>query len=154
MSERTEERIRHIAYSHSDGSGFGDHYITQDKSLKTADQFDVTVFPRGDHNLPAGQMLRDIPHIRIRTWDGDGWHIASVTLIARAELAADVVSTPGKRVPVDQELFNRSAPRWNCVDFPNDGPHYLAHDGGCRWCGMTKQEISAEHTNSSTEARA
>lgn len=38
-----------------------------------------------------------------------------------------------KRKPVDQELFDRTAPRWNCVDYPG-GMHYM-RGGRCRWCG-------------------
>jgi hypothetical protein len=40
-----------------------------------------------------------------------------------------------ERKPVDQELFDRTAPRWNCVDYP-DGMHYMA-GGRCLWCGRT-----------------
>lgn len=36
--------------------------------------------------------------------------------------------------PVDRELFNHSAPRYNCVDYPNDGPHYRGREN-CLWCG-------------------
>lgn len=38
-----------------------------------------------------------------------------------------------KRKPVDQELFDRTAPRWNCVDYP-DGMHYMSGNR-CLWCG-------------------
>lgn len=50
-------------------------------------------------------------------------------------------------IPVDQELFNRTAPRWNCVDFPNEGMHCLARNGSCTWCGATKQAIAQERTH-------
>ena len=75
--------IRHIPWAYPDGTGFGDHYVTQDPSLGTADQFDVAVFPRGDMSRPASDPLREMPHIRIRTWDGDAWHEASATPITR-----------------------------------------------------------------------
>ena len=48
-------------------------------------------------------------------------------------------------VPADPELFARTAPRWNCVDYPGDGMHYLAsHGGGCLWCSMTRAARLAE----------
>lgn len=37
--------------------------------------------------------------------------------------------------PVDRELFERTAPAWNCVAYPGEGMHYLAPDGRCLWCG-------------------
>ena len=46
--------------------------------------------------------------------------------------------------PVNPELFRRTAPAWNCVDYPGDGPHYLNRSGGCQWCGMTRDQINAE----------
>lgn len=36
--------------------------------------------------------------------------------------------------PIDPELFNRTAPAWNCVSDPADGPHYLS-GRVCQWCG-------------------
>jgi hypothetical protein len=78
------ERIRHIPWAYSDGAGFGHHYITLDPSLGTAEQFDIAVFPRGDDRRRAGDPMRDTPHIRVRTWDGDAWHEASVTPIPAA----------------------------------------------------------------------
>jgi hypothetical protein len=45
--------------------------------------------------------------------------------------------------PVDQELFNRTAPQWNCVDHPGEGMHYTPH-GDCLWCGMTKAQITLQ----------
>jgi len=59
---------------------------------------------------------------------------------------AMVCPLPGvklQRMPIDPELFKRTAPKWNCVDYPNDGPHYPSK-GNCLWCGMTKEEITAE----------
>ena len=47
-------------------------------------------------------------------------------------------------VPVDPDLFARTAPRWNCVSFPGDGMHYLNRDGSCQWCGATREDIAAE----------
>lgn len=77
----TTAPIRHIPYAYSDQAGFGDHYITHDPAYRTAAQFDITVFPRGDDRLPAGDPLRETPHVRIRTWDGQQWHTASSTPI-------------------------------------------------------------------------
>ena len=48
-----------------------------------------------------------------------------------------------KAQPVDAELFRRTAPAWNCVDYPGDGMHYADRDG-CAWCGMTRDQITAE----------
>lgn len=76
-------RIRHIPFAYSDGTGFGHHYITQDDSLPTAGQFDITVFHRGDKSRRGGELLRDTPHVRIRTFDGTDWNIASITLISK-----------------------------------------------------------------------
>jgi hypothetical protein len=47
---------------------------------------------------------------------------------------------------VDPELFARTAPRWNCVSAPGEGPHYLSPGpvpprGDCQWCGATADEI-------------
>lgn len=41
--------------------------------------------------------------------------------------------------PIDPELFARTAPAWNCVADPGQGPHYLAADGSCQWCGATRR---------------
>lgn len=33
-------------------------------------------------------------------------------------------------------LYDQTAPAYNCVTYPGDGPHYLTADGnGCQWCG-------------------
>jgi hypothetical protein len=45
--------------------------------------------------------------------------------------------------PIDAELFARTAPAWNCVSHPGEGPHY-ASAGDCVWCGMTREQIAAE----------
>jgi len=48
--------------------------------------------------------------------------------------------------PVDPELFRRTAPQWNCVDYPGEGMHYTPKAGeGCAWCGATPEQIRAEH---------
>ena len=46
--------------------------------------------------------------------------------------------------PADLELFRRTAPQWNCVDYPGEGMHYTSR-GDCIWCGMTREQIAAEH---------
>jgi hypothetical protein len=47
--------------------------------------------------------------------------------------------------PVDPDLFRRTAPEWNCVSYPGDGMHYTpGPDGRCAWCGMTRDQITAE----------
>jgi hypothetical protein len=46
--------------------------------------------------------------------------------------------------PIDPEVFDRTAPAWNCVAYPGEGMHLTARDGSCRWCGMTKAEIARE----------
>lgn len=78
-----EARIRHMAFTHTHGNGFGHHYVTQDKSLATAAQFDVIVFPTGDVNRRLDDPMRDTPHILIRTFDGKDWHVASITPIGK-----------------------------------------------------------------------
>lgn len=78
-----DPRIRHIPWTDSTGNGFGHHYITQDASLGTAEQFDIAIFPRGDSMRLGGDPLRNTPHIRIRAWDGQVWQDASVTIINR-----------------------------------------------------------------------
>jgi hypothetical protein len=83
MSERNDGSLRHIAYTHAYGTGFGDHYITKDPALGTADQFDITVFPHGDNRLPHGDPLCTVPHVRIRTWDGQDWQDISRTPIEK-----------------------------------------------------------------------
>lgn len=47
-----------------------------------------------------------------------------------------------KNTPVNQELFNRTAPKWNCVDYPDDGPHYLSSYRVCQWCGETVPPVN------------
>lgn len=42
---------------------------------------------------------------------------------------------------MNQELFDRTAPKWNCVDFP-DGMHYMGVHK-CQWCGKTDEQIKA-----------
>jgi len=67
--------------------------------------------------------------------------------LRRAEVAAKLREKALESVrpkPVDQELFDRTAPQWNCVDYPGDGPHYTPGSGRCAWCGMTTAEIAAE----------
>lgn len=47
------------------------------------------------------------------------------------------------RMPIDQELFDRTAPAWNCVT--SDGPHYLHPlDGSCQWCGKSREALARE----------
>lgn len=75
-------RIRHIPWAYPDGTGFGHHYVTQDPSLRTAEQFDVAIFPGGDKSRLGGDPLYDTPHIRIRTWNGQAWHNTSITPIS------------------------------------------------------------------------
>lgn len=53
------------------------------------------------------------------------------------------------RMPIDAELFKRTAPKWNCVDYP-DGMHYVNGDG-CLWCGKTREQITAETPIFSTD---
>ena len=56
--------------------------------------------------------------------------------------------------PIDAELFRRTAPAWNCVDYPGDGMHYTGRDGGCEWCGMTRGQIRAEHEQREAQTAA
>lgn len=58
-----------------------------------------------------------------------------------------------KRQPVDPELFRRTAPQWNCVDFPGEGLHYLT-PGGCAWCSMTREQIAAERAQRSGQGHS
>lgn len=44
---------------------------------------------------------------------------------------------------VNRELFERTAPAWNCVAYPNDGMHYIP-GRDCLWCGMTREQVNAE----------
>ena len=55
---------------------------------------------------------------------------------------AEAVTQPVPK-PVDQELFDRTAPAWNCVT--SDGPHYTPGTGRCEWCGKSQDQINAEH---------
>ena len=45
--------------------------------------------------------------------------------------------------PVNPDLFGRTAPKWNCVRYPLDGPHYPSR-GNCLWCGKSAEKIAAE----------
>ena len=40
-----------------------------------------------------------------------------------------------ERIPVMPELFARTAPAFNCISDPEDGPHYISPAGVCQWCG-------------------
>jgi len=71
----------HIPWAYPDGTGFGHHYVTQDRSLRTAEQFDIAVFPGGDKSRAALDPLRDQPHVRIRIWDSRTWQDVSFTPI-------------------------------------------------------------------------
>jgi len=44
--------------------------------------------------------------------------------------------------PVNPELFHRTAPKWNCVDYP-DGMHYTP-GASCLWCGKTREQIARD----------
>lgn len=57
--------------------------------------------------------------------------------------AADWLAA-NKPQPADPELFRRTAPAWNCVDYPGDGPHYTPGNT-CQWCGCTRDQITAEY---------
>ncbi|HEY1700738.1 MAG TPA: hypothetical protein VGG75_13580 [Trebonia sp.] len=81
-SDNAHARIRNIPFAYPMGAGFGNHYVTQDKSLRTAGQFIVAVYPCGDSRRSPGDVFLDTPHIVIRTWDGTEWRDASVTPIA------------------------------------------------------------------------
>jgi hypothetical protein len=75
----------------------------------------------------------------------DAWEASvarDVANIARAEDHPQRASYA--RQPVDPELFRRTAPQWNCVDYPANGPHYTPNSG-CVWCGMTREQIAAEY---------
>jgi hypothetical protein len=47
-----------------------------------------------------------------------------------------------RKQPVDVELFNRTAPAFNCIDYPGRGPHLLPGKV-CVWCGLSAEEIAA-----------
>jgi hypothetical protein len=49
----------------------------------------------------------------------------------------------GTRTAVNPELFARTAPAWNCVDYPG-AMHYLPGTRACQWCGMTRAEIAED----------
>lgn len=42
--------------------------------------------------------------------------------------------------PIDQALYDRTAPAWTCITDPGMGPHYTPH-GDCLWCGATAAQI-------------
>lgn len=47
--------------------------------------------------------------------------------------------------PVDAELFPRTAPAWNCIDYPGEGMHYMPRsNAGCAWCGKKHDQVVAE----------
>jgi hypothetical protein len=49
--------------------------------------------------------------------------------------ATEVGELPQAREPVDPELFARTAPAFNCIAYPGEGPHYIGRGGRCQWCG-------------------
>ena len=61
------------------------------------------------------------------------------------EKVTETITVERVRQPVDPELFARTAPQWNCVDYPNEGMHSTSPQGNCVWCGMTRSEIAAEN---------
>lgn len=76
-------------------------------------------------------------------------HVACLTRMTAAQFQA-MQAAGWKRRPVDPELFKRTAPRWNCVDYPDDGPHYGPNGEGCGWCGMTHEEIERNRKDGSS----
>lgn len=54
--------------------------------------------------------------------------------------------------PVDPELFRRTAPAWNCVDFPGEGMHLLA-GRICQWCGAFVCPRCGKASQSADDAR-
>lgn len=87
MSDRTGPypKIRHIPWTSATSECFGDHYITRDPSLPTAEQFDIHIYPRGDTMRLGGDPLRTMPHVRITVWDGQAWQDAGIVPIGRPE---------------------------------------------------------------------
>lgn len=73
--------------------------------------------------------------------------VSSYAAPAATAMARSVGIVPvGPPAPVDLALFARTAPRWNCVSAPGEGPHYLSAGpvpprGDCQWCGATADEI-------------
>jgi len=67
----------------------------------------------------------------------------TVTLADGKRFRVDVYEEPESSEPKKaRPLTPADAPRWNCVDYPGDGMHYLNKKGGCHWCEMTKEQIA------------
>jgi hypothetical protein len=47
------------------------------------------------------------------------------------------------RRPVDQALFDRTAPAWNCIAYPHSGMHLMDGDA-CSWCGVGRVDVEAK----------
>jgi hypothetical protein len=63
-----------------------------------------------------------------------------------AAMAADKSRYLPGGVPKREPAAPEGAPAWNCVSYPGDGMHYTpGPDGRCVWCGMTRDQIAAEH---------
>jgi hypothetical protein len=48
----------------------------------------------------------------------------------------------GITLPADPDLYARTAPAFNCITDPVNGPHYISATGGCSWCSMTNEQIT------------
>lgn len=62
-----------------------------------------------------------------RTYDREPVPVGDTIRVIAGEL--------GITLPADPDLYARTAPAWNCVTDPIDGPHYHDGKGGCHWCG-------------------
>lgn len=112
-------------------------FRVSEPSMKITDWDDVA----GGRGLTKEQVLAELTQ---RPVDEDGYVLSRRDVQEAAEAAAEAAeAAAAKRQPVDPELFRRTAPQWNCVDFP-DGPHYTPGGGSCSWCGMTRDQIHAE----------
>jgi hypothetical protein len=75
-----------------------------------------------------------------------GGHLREMEDVSDEE--AERIARQPVHKPIDQELFNRTAPAWNCVAYPNDGMHYLHPlDGSCQWCGKSREALAREKTS-------
>src|SRR6185437_11781818 len=96
-----------------------------------------TLFNVRDVNLANGADITDAP-VGVRMALADLTHELSMWAGKLSE------AVPETRQPVNPELFSRTAPKWNRVDYPGEGMHYAPGET-CLWCGMTREQITAEH---------
>ena len=118
------------------GAGFGGQDITYEAPV-ALDAYTAALTEIAALKTRVRALEQHAELVRARALEA-GVPMADVRAAERAHAGA-------RRVPVDPELFERTAPRWNCVAYPGEGMHYpIGADGSCGWCGLSREAREAE----------